>query len=71
MTTVLSLGRIDALVACPRTGRRQLETVNLVRLFALLVLGLVTTRWALAHKWLPSGDAFGLDSGIRSCAGGM
>jgi len=71
MTTVLSLGRIDAPVACRETGRRQLETMSLVRLFALLVLGLVTIRWALARQWLPSGDPFGLDSGMRSCAGGM
>jgi hypothetical protein len=50
---------------------RQIAVMSMVRLFALLVLGLVTTRWALARQWLPNTDPFGLDSGIRSCAGGM
>ena len=45
--------------------------MSVVRLFALLVLGLVTTRWALARQWLPHTDPFGLDAGIRSCVGGM
>jgi|HubBroStandDraft_5_1064220.scaffolds.fasta_scaffold899325_2 hypothetical protein len=45
--------------------------MSLVRLFALLVLGLVTARWALARQWLPNTDPFGLDAGIRSTAGAM
>jgi hypothetical protein len=42
--------------------------MSLVRLVALLVLGLVSARWALAQQWLPTADPFGLDAGIRKCA---
>jgi hypothetical protein len=45
--------------------------MSLVRLFALLVLGLVATRWTLARQWLPNTDPFGLDAGVRSCVGAM
>jgi hypothetical protein len=71
MTTVSGAVALARRSLARESGRRQLETMSLVRIFALLVLGLVTTRWAFARQWLPSGDPFGLDSGIRSCAGGM
>ncbi len=51
--------------------------MSVVRIFALLVLGLVTARWALARQRLPSpdwllhADPFGLDAGIRRSVGGM
>lgn len=45
--------------------------MSVVRLFALLVLGLVATRWTLARQWLPATDPFALDAGIRSVAGEM
>ena len=64
--------KVSASVALPaKAGVATFETMSLVRLVALLVLGLVTTRWAVARQWLPSGDPFRLDPGIRSCAGGM
>jgi hypothetical protein len=62
----------------PECRHLHLETMSLVRVFALLVLGLVATRWALARQllptrqWLPDSDPFVLDWGVRSCcAGGM
>jgi hypothetical protein len=45
--------------------------MSVVRLLALLVLGLVATRWALARPWVPEIDPFRLDAGIRRCEGGL
>lgn len=52
-------------------GRRLHAPTLVVGLIALLALGLVTARWALARQWLPHTDPFGLEVGIRRSVGGL